>query len=353
MLRRNPAGTCRASTSSCRAGGWGCGATSWIGGSVDYASNNAALEQAALQPVAEQPDVRLQPERVLPLPPAIRAGQVASRGDRQPDVPAIPDEPGRPRRAQVLRRIGMNLAKPMKWLRRRAAGVTVRTRLRRPQRPRLRAGVGRAGAGAGRRQGDRVQRHQRPAGPAPRRGQAQPDRARPQRRPAGLHRRRAGGRLAADPAAAAGNPKIQPGQPGYFEAAHYVRMLEIPARLDRAEGDVHPGGNPHIQTDPRNIALVADALASAWPSSMPPTPIITGSAIPVRGALESGDRQLGKAGCAAEGHPDRRPAQGFPYLENWLGLKQVAALEPKPGVEPSSAHLSGVLGQLQRQPAKW
>ena len=58
-----------------------------------------------------------------------------------------------------------------------------------------------------------------------------------------------------------GNAKIQPGQPGNFEAAHYVRMLEIPTRLDRADGDVHPGGNPHIQTDPRNIALVADALA--------------------------------------------------------------------------------------------
>src|SRR4030095_13240457 len=55
----------------------------------------------------------------------------------------------------------------------------------------------------------------------------------------------------------AGNPKIQPGKPCYFEAASYVTMLEKPARLDRAEGDVHPGGNPHIQTDPRNIGRVA------------------------------------------------------------------------------------------------
>jgi len=44
--------------------------------------------------------------------------------------------------------------------------------------------------------------------------------------------------------------------------------------------------------------------------------------------------------------------QGFPYLESWLGLQQVAALEPKPGVEPSSTHLSGVLSRLQRQPAR-
>src|SRR6185437_13395596 len=59
----------------------------------------------------------------------------------------------------------------------------------------------------------------------------------------------------------AGNDKVQPGAPGYFEATSVVGMLGKPARLDRAEGDVHPMGDPHIQTDPRNIARVAAALA--------------------------------------------------------------------------------------------
>src|SRR5512136_2742174 len=59
-----------------------------------------------------------------------------------------------------------------------------------------------------------------------------------------------------------GNPAIRPGKPGYFEAATQVPLLEKPTRLDRAEGDVHPGGNPHIQTDPRNIARVAGPLAA-------------------------------------------------------------------------------------------
>jgi ABC-type Zn uptake system ZnuABC Zn-binding protein ZnuA len=58
-----------------------------------------------------------------------------------------------------------------------------------------------------------------------------------------------------------GNTRVQENKPGNFEAAHYVRMLDIPSRLDRADGDVHPGGNPHIQTDPRNIGKVGDALA--------------------------------------------------------------------------------------------
>src|SRR5581483_6427344 len=58
-----------------------------------------------------------------------------------------------------------------------------------------------------------------------------------------------------------GNGAVQPNTPGYFEAARYVRLLEIPIALDRAAGDIHPGGNPHIQTDPRNIGRVARALS--------------------------------------------------------------------------------------------
>src|SRR5262252_5287322 len=59
----------------------------------------------------------------------------------------------------------------------------------------------------------------------------------------------------------AANGRVQPGSAGYFEAAQQVRLLEVPTRLDRAEGDIHAAGNPHIQTDPRNIATVAAALS--------------------------------------------------------------------------------------------
>lgn len=66
----------------------------------------------------------------------------------------------------------------------------------------------------------------------------------------------------------AGNPRVQPGQPGYLEATAFVSMLEKPLRLDRADGDVHPAGNPHIQLDPRNIARVA--APPAWRISTRP-----------------------------------------------------------------------------------
>src|SRR5437763_3816095 len=59
----------------------------------------------------------------------------------------------------------------------------------------------------------------------------------------------------------AGNPKVQAGKPGYFEAAQTVALRDKPVRLDRAEGDVHAAGDPHILTDPRHIAKVAAALS--------------------------------------------------------------------------------------------
>ena len=68
----------------------------------------------------------------------------------------------------------------------------------------------------------------------------------------------------------AGNPRIRPGQPGYFEAAPLVPMLGKPTRLDRADGDVHPGGDPHVQTDPRNILRVAQPLAARLAELDPP-----------------------------------------------------------------------------------
>src|SRR5258706_16128083 len=58
-----------------------------------------------------------------------------------------------------------------------------------------------------------------------------------------------------------GNSRVQPGSPGYLEASQFVARIEIPKVIDRSLGDIHPGGNPHIHLDPRNIAKVADVLA--------------------------------------------------------------------------------------------
>jgi zinc/manganese transport system substrate-binding protein len=151
----------------------------------------------------------------------------------------------------------------------------------------------------------------------------------------------------------AGNPKIQAGKPGYFEAAGYATLLEKPVRLDRSEGDVHPGGNPHIQTDPRNIARVAAPLAARLAELDPPNAAYYQArhkAFAERwsAAMANWDKQA----APLKGVPILVQHNAFVYLCDWLGLKQVAALEPKPGVEPTTAHLTEVLGTLQRQPVK-
>jgi zinc/manganese transport system substrate-binding protein len=150
-----------------------------------------------------------------------------------------------------------------------------------------------------------------------------------------------------------GNAAIQPGQPGYFEAARQVAMLEKPSVLDRSQGDVHAAGNPHIQTDPRNIARVAQALGARLAQIDPD------HAATYRARLMDFNTRWNAA--MARWQTQAAPLKGmsivvqhqaFPYLENWLGLKQVAVLEPKPGVEPSVSHLAEVATQLKITPAK-
>ena len=150
-----------------------------------------------------------------------------------------------------------------------------------------------------------------------------------------------------------GNSKVQPGSSGYFEAASVVRMLEAPIRLDRGEGDVHAMGNPHIQTDARNFLPVADALAKRLIQLDPANSAdyrlrLAGFTQQWRAAIAKWEKQAAplKGAAVVVQH------KGFPYLSEWLGLKEVATLEPKPGMEPSAAHLVQVLDTLQRHPAQ-
>ncbi|HET9047161.1 MAG TPA: zinc ABC transporter substrate-binding protein [Casimicrobiaceae bacterium] len=151
----------------------------------------------------------------------------------------------------------------------------------------------------------------------------------------------------------AGNPKVRPGQPGYFEAASYVRLLDKPTRLDRAEGDVHAAGDPHIQTDPRNIARVATELSKRLAEVDPANAEAYRARYKAfddkwRAAIARWEREA----APLKGTPIVVQHKAFTYLIAWLGLDTVATLEPKPGVEPTTASLTEVLAVLQRKPAK-
>ena len=150
-----------------------------------------------------------------------------------------------------------------------------------------------------------------------------------------------------------GNAKVQPGQPGNFTAADLVRKLEVPGSVDRSQGDVHAAGNPHIQTDPRNIALVASALGARLQQLDP-----ANAAQYAKRQADFAQRwQQAMGRWAARAAPLRGVAvasqhKGFAYMYDWLGLKEVAVLEAKPGVEPTVSHLQTVLAALKSQPAR-
>ncbi len=150
-----------------------------------------------------------------------------------------------------------------------------------------------------------------------------------------------------------GNSKIAVGQPGNFETGAFVTRLDVPNKVDRSEGDVHAAGNPHIQQDPHNIALVATALAKRLAEIDPANAAFYQSrykdfSARWNEAMLKWEKQAAplKTVAVVEHH------KNMEYLMRWLGLRQVGILEPKPGVEPGAAHLSGLLTQLQRQPAK-
>jgi zinc/manganese transport system substrate-binding protein len=147
-----------------------------------------------------------------------------------------------------------------------------------------------------------------------------------------------------------GNAHVQPGQRGFLAASDYVDLLEKPQSVDRSLGDIHPYGNPHIQTDPRNIAKVAAALAARFES----LDAKNSDFYKARYADFSKRWQAAVARWTAQLAPVKGMQivthhKAWAYLENWAGLVEVGTLEPKPGLPPSAAHLAELLDQLAAQ----
>jgi len=151
----------------------------------------------------------------------------------------------------------------------------------------------------------------------------------------------------------ASNARIQDGAEGFFMATDYVALSAIPQRLDRSEGDIHAAGNPHIHLNPHLIAEVA---------------------IPLSQRLQQLDHEHSDfyqqryhafkkkwATAIQQWEAKAAPLKGkkvvvyhnhWVYLNQWLGLEQVATIEAKPGIPPSSGDLSRLLTQMKNNPAE-
>lgn len=148
----------------------------------------------------------------------------------------------------------------------------------------------------------------------------------------------------------AGNARIQPGSPGYFDAAGAVRLLDVPNRLDRADGDVHAAGNPHIQTSARNIRAVAVALSRRMQD------IDSGDAAAYAKRTEdflarwdAAMKRWEEAAAPLKGVNVAVSHKNWIYLIVWLGMNEAVALEPKPGIPPGPSYLAQVLADVPRK----
>jgi len=144
----------------------------------------------------------------------------------------------------------------------------------------------------------------------------------------------------------AGNPNILPGRIGYFEAAAQVPLLEAGQPADRARGDVHPMGNPHIHLDPQRMIRVAHALAERLARMRPNQ----GEAF--RARAEGFERTVSARMPHWRARAEHSPGavlhhkDGL-YLMTWLGRPVLGYLEPVPGVPPTAAHLERLASTLQ------
>ena len=150
----------------------------------------------------------------------------------------------------------------------------------------------------------------------------------------------------------ANNRKVMPGSPGYFEASALVERFDATTNVDRAQGDIHPQGNPHVQTDPYNIALIAAALSR----TMVELDAAKGDAY--RAGLADFSKRWNAA--ITEWELKAAPLKGkrvithhksWVYLQRWLGMIEVANLEAVPGLPPTTGHLSGLVSRFENRGA--
>lgn len=151
-----------------------------------------------------------------------------------------------------------------------------------------------------------------------------------------------------------GNGKIQPGAPGYLDASQFAEILEIPqGRLTRAEGDVHPMGNPHYWLDPENGRRIAKGIAEKLGELDPQD----------NGYFQQRYQDFANRLAQTEKKwlADMAPYRGrkivtyhrsWPNFAKFFGLEVVGYVEPRPGIPPTPQHTIELVNLMKRDNTK-
>ncbi|HEX7962488.1 MAG TPA: metal ABC transporter substrate-binding protein [Terriglobales bacterium] len=151
-----------------------------------------------------------------------------------------------------------------------------------------------------------------------------------------------------------GNGRIQPGANGYLDASQFAEILEIPqGKVTRAEGDVHPLGNPHYWLDPDNGRRVAKGIAGKLGELDP------ADAAYFQQRFADFDKRLSDAEKRwdAEMAPYRGRKvvtyhRSWPNFAKHFGLDVIGYIEPRPGIPPTPSHTIELINQMKRENVK-
>ena len=151
-----------------------------------------------------------------------------------------------------------------------------------------------------------------------------------------------------------GNGNIQPAAPGFLDASQFAEILEIPhGAVSRAEGDVHPLGNPHYWLDPDNGRRIAKGIAAKL-SEMDPAD---------RAYFQQREQDFEKrlADADKKWQGQMAPYRGqkiVTYHRSWpnfarhFGLDVIGYIEPRPGIPPTPSHTIELVNLMKRENTK-
>ena len=151
----------------------------------------------------------------------------------------------------------------------------------------------------------------------------------------------------------ASNPKILPGQTGHIDCSVGVNVMEVPKTLDRAEGDVHPSGNPHYNLDPLNGRIIARNIAGGLARNYPQHKATFEKNL--NAYLAELNKAIARWEAMAAPLKDVKIVayhRDWTYFANRFGMQIIGSIETKPGIEPTPNHLVALAQKMQQEKAQ-
>jgi zinc/manganese transport system substrate-binding protein len=150
------------------------------------------------------------------------------------------------------------------------------------------------------------------------------------------------------------NAKIQPGANGYLDASLSAKILDIPTgAVTRAEGDVHPQGNPHYWLDPGNGRRIAKAVQERLSQLDPANAAVFAQReADFERRLTEAEQRWRTAMAPFKGLKVVTYHRSWPNFADAFGLNVVGYVEPKPGIPPSPSHTLDLIQQMKRDNVK-